>query len=78
MSNAELTGKSFRLKQDSTAIELESGVRTVARLARDSVVKVLRHIVPRDMVLVCWEGHTLLMLTKDIEQRGEEIQVEEP
>lgn len=78
MINAELTGKSFRLKQESAAIELESGVWTVVRLVSDSVVKVMRHIVPRDMVLVCWEGHSLLMLTKDIEQRSEEIPGELP
>jgi hypothetical protein len=73
LSHPALAGKYFRLKEESVGIELENGAWAAVRLATDSVVNVMGLVGRQDMVLVDWQGRTLLMSTKDIEQRGEEI-----
>lgn len=71
MSNPALAGKCFRVKEESVGIELENGAWAAVRLATDSVVKVIRHVAQQNLVLVGWEGRTLLVSTKDIEHSEE-------
>ena len=46
MSNQAPAGKSFRMKQESVGIEMESKAWAAVRLATDSVVKVMRLVCP--------------------------------
>ena len=73
MSHPVLVGRCFRLKEESVGIELEDGTWAAVRFDADSVVKVIGLVGQQDIVLVDWEGRTLLMSTTDIEQRGETI-----
>jgi len=70
-----LTGKKFRLKQETIAIETLGEVRTVVMVPSSEVVTVLRGPTPDDkrMVDVRWNNRTLVMFAEDIQRRGEEV-----
>lgn len=70
-----LTGKKFRLKQETIAIETLGEVRTVVMVPSSEVVTVLHGPTPDDkrMVDVRWNNRTLVMFAEDIQRRGEEV-----
>ena len=66
-----LTGKRFRLKKESLAIE----GRKAITIPEGQVIQVLSGPRPNDMRMldVTWDGRTFVMFAIDIQERGEEV-----
>jgi hypothetical protein len=72
-----ITGKRFRLKIETLAIETASdGKRIAFTVPGGEVVRVLSAPRPDDrrMVDVLWDRRALVMFAEDIERRGELVQ----
>ena len=70
-----LTGKRFRLKVDTIAIETIGEERVAIHVPAGSIVTVESGPRPDDrrMLDVYWEGCALVMFADDIEHRGEQV-----
>ena len=69
------TGKRFRLKQGTLAIEGSADHRTAIMVPGGETVLVLSGPRPDDrrMADVLWDNRALVMFVDDIEQRSEEV-----
>jgi hypothetical protein len=70
-----LTGKRFRLKVDTIAIETIGEKRVAIQVPAGAIVTVKSGPRPGDrrMLDVHWEGCTLVMFADDIQHRGEQV-----
>ena len=70
-----LTGKSFRLRSKTIAVEEGDSGPVATTVPEGSVVRVVRGPAPSDtrLVDVEWRGRRLWMFAVDIEQRGDEV-----
>jgi hypothetical protein len=68
------TGKKFRMKSATIGVLATSEPKTVVRIPRDAVVRVLSGPTGNDRTLdVHYEGQTLMMFVDDIVHGAEEI-----
>ena len=70
-----LSGKRFRLKEETSAIETFGRKRLATQVPAGSVVTVESDPRPDDlrMVDVRWDGRKLVMFADDIEKHGEQV-----
>jgi hypothetical protein len=70
-----LSGKRFRLKEETIAIKTIGGKRVAIQVPAGSVVTVKSGPRPDDtrMVDVYWDGGTVVMFADDIQKRGEQV-----
>jgi hypothetical protein len=71
-----LSGKQFRLKADTIAIETHGdGRRAAITIPSGATVRILSGPRPDDrrMVDALWERRTVVMFAEDIQTRGEEV-----
>jgi hypothetical protein len=70
-----LTGKRFRLKTDTLAIDSSGEQRLAVTVPAEEIIEVIRGPRPDDirMVDVRWNGRVLVMFAEDIQGRGQEI-----
>ncbi|MGP0074918.1 MAG: hypothetical protein ACLPWF_23660 [Bryobacteraceae bacterium] len=72
--NAVLTGKRFRLKFETVAIETHGDKRIAITIPSREVIEVMDPL-PTDarMVEIRWNGGALAMFAEDVEGHGDEI-----
>jgi hypothetical protein len=70
-----LTGKRFRLKVDTLAIESSVEKRLAITVPAEEIIEVIRGPRPDDkrMIDVRWNDRVLVMFAEDVAGRGEEI-----
>jgi hypothetical protein len=70
-----LSGKRFRLKAETIAIETNGDKRIAIHVPAGSVVTVESGPRPDDrrMLDIRWEGRKILMFADDIQKRGEPV-----
>jgi hypothetical protein len=70
-----LTGKRFRLKLATVAIDSSGGKRIAVTVPVGSIIEVIRGPLAEGtwIVDVRWDGRPLVMFAEDVEDRGEEI-----
>jgi hypothetical protein len=70
-----LSGKQFRLTEETIAIETVGGKRVALHVPAGSVVTIRSGPRPDDsrMVDVSWDGHRIVMFAGDIQKRGKQI-----
>jgi hypothetical protein len=70
-----LTGKRFRLKVATLAIDTSGGKRIAITVPDGAIIEVADAPRPENcwMLDVRWSGKTLLMFVEDVQDRGEEI-----
>jgi hypothetical protein len=70
-----LTGKRFRLKEATLAIDSNGERKIAITVPVGEIVEVIRGPRPDDkrMLDVRWNGRTLVMFAEDVENRGEKI-----
>ena len=70
-----LTGKRFRLTQDTLAIESRSHKKIALTVPSGEIIEVIRGPRPDDirMIDVRWNGKVLIMFVEDVEGRGEQF-----
>ena len=70
-----LSGKRFRLKEDTIAIETIGGKRVALHVPAGSVITVKSGPRPDDrrMLDVYWDGCTVVMFADDIQKRSEQV-----
>jgi hypothetical protein len=70
-----LSGKRFRLKAETIAIETKGDKRTALHVPAGSVITIESGPRPDDrrMLDIRWDGRKLVMFADDIQQRGEQV-----
>jgi hypothetical protein len=70
-----LTGKRFRLKADTLAIESNGEKRIAVTVPAEEIIEVIRGPRPDDkrMVDVRWNGRVLVMFAEDVQGREQEV-----
>jgi hypothetical protein len=73
--NAMLTGKRFRLKFETVAIETHGDKRIAITIPSCEVIEVIWDPLPTDarMIVIRWNGGAPAMFAEDVEGHGEEI-----
>jgi hypothetical protein len=70
-----LTGRRFRLKVDTLAIDSSGEKRIAVTVPAGAIIKVVRGTQPdqTSMFEVRWNGKVLVMFAQDVQRRGLEI-----
>ena len=70
-----LTGKHFRLKTDTLAIDSNGEKRLAVTVPAQEIIEVIRGPRPDDqrMIDIRWNGRVLVMFAEDVQGRGQEI-----
>ena len=69
------TGKRFRLKSDTLAIDSSGERRMAVTVPAKEIIEVIRGPRPDDqrMIDVLWNDRVLVMFIDDVKDRGEEV-----
>jgi hypothetical protein len=70
-----LSGKRFRLKADTIAIETNGDKRIALHVPAGSVITVESGPKPDDrrMLDIRWDGRKIVMFVDDVQKRGEQV-----
>ena len=74
-----LTGKRFRLKSNTLAIEASDQKRLAVTVPAEQIIEVIRGPRRDDqrMIDIRWNGRVLVMFAEDVQGRGQEITSQE-